>query len=35
MRRRIISVNFKVGERCGGRAGGRLGETIFKKFRSF
>jgi hypothetical protein len=23
MRRQIISVNFKVGERCGGRAGGR------------
>jgi len=35
MRRQIISVNFKFGERCGERAGGRQGETIVKKFPSF
>jgi hypothetical protein len=35
MRRRVISVNFIVVERCGGRLGGRQGETTLKKFLSF
>jgi hypothetical protein len=35
MRRQIICVKFKVGEKCGGRAGGREGQTIIKKLPSF